>query len=1570
MSASQYKSSQVKYKDHEDTGGFISQAANSANAYSNGAGAGDWYIVSRASYTEGAIYNQVINAIKSKLVSEHGSSISNVEGLQNALYCNGTGYPATSVSYSTRQVGSHEYVSGHHTARDYWTDSEGEEHWFTYEKDDTSTAYEYNASVSIGGIVVYTTGTYNSNDSGANNDNAYNDARNWAEHNIHYAVKVPPEYPVITEVNFGMQVQVIPGDVKIPIVGLGKDNPDAAYVSVELAGKDIEMYLGGNIWESVPDNKTGNGIKSDSSTAGAGIEVTLVDNNNGSYVSIMTDSKGNYGFKKLNPMHKYYVKFRYNGMQYIQASGSDTIADPGSGVTATETDRATIDSRFATINASNGNYDGQSKKAFGYYTKLKSGEEYVGWSNVVENGATNTGALRYCDALYVLKEACKSKTEYNLTSKKTMDSTYCDITKKTEITYADYEGALKGGIGNISDASSVWTYMMDTLVTSKTNKTYPVENKFVLEEVGDNSDSHLNATVLGVRDVYRTDQDEARRVDYGIKLREISDLALQKDVYKSEVIVNGKQQTYYYGKKNTDANWEIEARETDSLYNGEQSYGREIRKSEYLYDGSSSGSSDIKNLQVYVTYRIAVKNQGMVSTNVDEIVDYFDSDYYEYASGSSITQTNTFIGDGSGNKNENLSVGYGSQCSSSKSSVGPYTAIYLSGLPGLNPGEVEFAYITFKVKIDDSTGKIKINEDLQNGNLKRGDRNIAEINKYTTGSSKGIVDVDSNPGNLSNRDLDSEGDIITDRNSAVNNRWEDDTDKAPNVIVYIPKNDTDMLNLNGYVYEDARTDVKDGAVVGNGKYNSSDGDTKINGVTVELVELIQDVDQDGLSLGTYSGEHVWSSTTYKLSDLKADPTVDLTRYYSGKKLDSNKVYSQVILSGDSGILQISPTELSGDGAYGFTSVPTGDFFIRYVYGDTTQTTLTSGSNDVNDLLGKLKDSDISKDNNINVKTTDTNYGTLSDGFISTSGLNAKSYNGQDYKSTVYQSGISQSGSYNGHISYTTGSSDGNATINGYTQYDTQNYTNSDGKTKNNGTDKTSMYYYDIDASENGNGASDAKDVYAYRQNSDNWSTGYNGSTLVNNRAEILASFENVGTYTYSNDDVRAIAQKSMVQSLMNNTRMVAQTGLINTEVERNRRETGNQADALKNKSDLNNSGTQGSENSLPYTISDIDLGLVERPESQLKLTKKVTNFKITLANGQSLFDTKQSVNNLYYAKHYGHIAQYDDEATDKSQPNKLNPRGFRLSNVQTSKNSKKTPELIQGYIDDELMEGSTLNVEYTLSIENVGEIDYLDKQFYYTGKTNNASENNMSRTDASTIIDYVSNMIKYDTNYQNDNTNWKINTPADIYKVSEKSAMTLDSLNKELVNRQYYDKVAEYNTILTTRDLSVKGGSSYISNQKIDNNGTIKTTTGLLPECIQNLTGGDTSDKTSTTTTLVLSTLLSSNSSANSLVYNNLAEVVETANSQGRRMKYSISGNQNMAEQSLGNNASTTETTSIDLVTPSEIDADSAQKILLLPPTGDDKNVIEKVIAVIAGLVIIIGAIVLIKIKVIRKNKK
>ena len=118
--------------------------------------------------------------------------------------------------------------------------------------------------------------------------------------------------------------------------------------------------------------------------------------------------------------------------------------------------------------------------------------------------------------------------------------------------------------------------------------------------------------------------------------------------------------------------------------------------------------------------------------------------------------------------------------------------------------------------------------------------------------------------------------------------------------------------------------------------------------------------------------------------------------------------------------------------------------------------------------------------------------------------------------------------------------------------------------------------------------------------------------------------------------------------------------------------------------------------------------------------------------------------------------------------------------------------------------------------------------------------------------------------------------------------------------------MSSYNTIISTEDLSEELSPSILK-------------TGTHSKEIK----------------LLLSTQVSGNIEDDNLVYNNLVEIIETSNELGRKNKYSIVGNQEMADQSLGKDANENEKTRFDRIEVDEIDADSSQKIVLMPPTGE-----------------------------------
>jgi len=386
----------------------------------------------------------------------------------------------------------------------------------------------------------------------------------------------------------------------------------------------------------------------------------------------------------------------------------------------------------------------------------------------------------------------------------------------------------------------------------------------------------------------------------------------------------------------------------------------------------------------------------------------------------------------------------------------------------------------------------------------------------------------------------------------------------------------------------------------------------------------------------------------------------------------------------------------------------------------------------------------------------------------------------------------------------------------------------------------------------------------------------------------------------------------MIDELKENTYMVAQSGLMDLEIE---------PDKIELRGQQATSGPQSSDPNTPvYLVEDVDLGLVERPEAGLKIKKEVARFQVVLANGETLFDTDKSVNNVFFAKHVGHITGYES---------------LRMKKPQIGDNTKNTPRVIQVYMDDEIMTGSKVTITYKYTVTNVGEVDYTSKTFYYTGKK--AGTDEVVKTNATKVADYLSNYLKYQSTYQENPTDWVVTGVDKLIP----SGTDEGKIGEDLLNRTYYNDAITYNTILTTEKLGKE----------------------LLPEI-------EDKNNSATTINLVTGTTISGNGTVDGLLYNNLGEIVSVRNTAGRRMQYSRVGNQPIANQNYGDDTDKKYNTAFDLVTPTEIDADSAQLVRILPPTGENRQYAPIIIAAV-GVVMILGiAIVVIRKKVLNSNAK
>ena len=456
----------------------------------------------------------------------------------------------------------------------------------------------------------------------------------------------------------------------------------------------------------------------------------------------------------------------------------------------------------------------------------------------------------------------------------------------------------------------------------------------------------------------------------------------------------------------------------------------------------------------------------------------------------------------------------------------------------------------------------------------------------------------------------------------------------------------------------------------------------------------------------------------------------------------------------------------------------------------------------------------------------------------------------------------------------------------------------------------------VDEKGNKINVSDAKDIYSSEQISQNREN-------VNNY-----SSNNYSGVTY--DKANTLNQNTTPNS---STQMVAETGAIRMEFEYNRQAaTGNNTynnDGYRPEGDRNVIDYKDNTNQ-NYYLQDVDFGLEERPKAGLELNKQVHNVRITLANQTVLFDANQTVNNLTWQPKtpyninemktntdidkqegnrnggqnvYSDYAGYKDIDTNKDQENRVQDynefRNKVLDRIHTLVTKEKG--LIQPTMDQELMHGATIQITYDVTVTNMGEVDYNETQFYYIGKVNNPET--IVRTSADVVMDYVANNLQFRTQSNQDAWDWSTITEQEIQ-------------NNNYVNTEVQGVLKDYNTIITTEALNEK----------------------LIPLTESTKDSAETQDEVQ----LILTQLITSQNEDDDLTYDNIGEIVKISNDVGRRMAYSVQGNQNPKDA------------------PTEPDSSMAERVVILPPFGATYLYI--------GLAVLIAAMLGISIVVIKKT--
>jgi len=632
-----------------------------------------------------------------------------------------------------------------------------------------------------------------------------------------------------------------------------------------------------------------------------------------------------------------------------------------------------------------------------------------------------------------------------------------------------------------------------------------------------------------------------------------------------------------------------------------------------------------RNLEVEIKYRITVYNLSQsLETQITEVVDYYD-DSLQLT--SAVVNTN----------GKNISKDKSSAVSESI-----YGQVTEKSFPGFNKvyirlqnkqlatGEGITIDLTYKVKrmaLQGFEGYINIGEKT----------NIAEINGYKTYYSANTSTPNRHGAIIGNNttvaglvDVNSTpGNLETIEeitNGVIN--FEDDSDKTTATLTITddptPPDHNTPIDSTNIISGCVWEDAKtEKASLGNGIRDS--GEKGIAGVKVALCKKYERNDSTQQAAG--------------------DEKLGWIKEYNDKRYNKEYIYKSVADEYTTG----------KDGKYSFEVKESGDYYVLFGYGLDDATVLTNDEdNETNKILGKT-------------------------------GSNTKSYNGQDYKSTIFQAGFE-----NG--------------------YDIENV--------------------DYDKSLNEAHVSKAIDDWARVEEVNKYS-----KIQTNHIAEVLASPTKVPTYLgeqYGSD-----LMGRLVDELTTNTWKIAKTQKIKIEGRKN-----------------------------VEKIENVDLGLVERPITQLQITNNVENVKVTLSDGSIVFDATQTA-----------------EATKGNETKNV----IWKSNRSTTKGI--TGGFIQLYLDEELMYGATIQITYKMQINELNDyVEYEGLEYYAKGRTNSGIK---VESKAKKLVCYIPNKMQFNKTQSGD---W--NAITDINEIIPAEEKDGENINNNLVNYRLKDTISsQSNTI-------------------------------------------------------------------------------------------------------------------------------------------------------------------------------
>lgn len=196
-----------------------------------------------------------------------------------------------------------------------------------------------------------------------------------------------------------------------------------------------------------------------------------------------------------------------------------------------------------------------------------------------------------------------------------------------------------------------------------------------------------------------------------------------------------------------------------------------------------------------------------------------------------------------------------------------------------------------------------------------------------------------------------------------------------------------------------------------------------------------------------------------------------------------------------------------------------------------------------------------------------------------------------------------------------------------------------------------------------------------------------------------------------------------------------------------------------------------------FSIENIDFGVIERPRQSIDVTKRAKSMKMTLANGQVIADAK--------------IVEKDGKLQLEQQVKGV------IYTEPSYKNNPKNGQ-IKAEIDNELIQGSKVEIEYEIKVQNNSEIDYDSERYYCYGE----KVGEIVKIKASGVYDYLDNtMIANDENTEwvtktIENYNEEVSKPTIMEEYFKYQSSSIDSSGNTEIRVWYEEFKEQYATAI------------------------------------------------------------------------------------------------------------------------------------------------------------------------------